>query len=850
MGQLAEQVKKKYPGAYDGKTDAEIESAIIAKYPGKYDHLATGTKEKGLPPNITLPDGSIVSSAYKGGERKDRRFIDTDKLRESMITGASKTPFPRLIGGLGEIGIQGIDLFNDPESIAAPGLLKGVNSRVLPSKMPEVVAPRAVPNIAAEGMTGNREVIPVRPKTTELPTKAKAGDKVKKTKEASQVNRWNSPEGKRLQELADKDTAGKLTAEELAEAQKLNALIRGVDPLPSQVKTSRIRTNDPSEGRRIMEEISGKQRQGLDSEIGAIGDIDSVRKGLNVEVPGTSKPGGLIHPEGPAGENAKELIRNTQSRIEGALKNSIHENVDELNNYLKQGQAQVDYANIAYPSKIKEVIGHLREKADWGEKRYPDSGFPGQRAHLEETTNYFRKLADDLEANPTNENLFKIREEIKNVLVEDPEMHVFRSKLGSETGALNVTLPSMPNIHFPKGFGATDVINAPKAIGASLDVSFPGRQGLWMIGRKEWRKSWAPMMKSLVSEDAYRKLQDSITNHPKFTEAVNNGLSLTDFAGVAVPKGMKTKAIGRLAQQEEQFGTRLVEQFTGGKYSPFRASNRAYSAFANNLRMSMYDNLTNKATRIAQKGGGIADRKMIAEYINSGSGRGSMGLTVGGKSDTLDKATELLNTVFWSPRFLASRVQLMNVPGNLMKMDKFTRQEYLRDLVTSVTGGATVLGIANLAGASVNLDPLEADFAKIKIDNTRVDLTGGFGPLIRFISMGVNGVLDLDEKGAKGPDAWKFIESKLSPSARFFKEVWTGEDYFGRDISAAKAAGSMITPMIAKDFYELYQNDPELFPLGGLALVGAGVQSYKERGKKGKMPSLSSSFPKMPSISD
>lgn len=639
--QLADQVRKKYPGAYDSKTDAEIETAIIKKFPGKYDHLAT----KKLPENITLPDGSIVSSAYKGGERKDRRIVDTDRLRESMITAASKTSFPRVAGFIGELGVSTLDLVNDPESVATAGMAGGLlkaGTKALPSRMPDVIPPKVIPNITTQAMTGAREILPVKSKVSvsEVP-----------------INRRTT-----------------------------------------RTEAPRIRKHDPAKGREIMEGLNPQAAPIIESSVSA-----------------TPVP--------------------------------------------KQGMM-------------------------------------------------------------------------------------------SETGALNVTLPSAPQIYVPKGgLSVTDVVNTPKALGAALDVSFPGRQGLWMVGRPQWAKSWAPMMKSLFSEKSYRKLQDSITQHPKFTEAVNNGLSLTDFAGVAVPKGMKTKAIGRLSQQEEQFGTRIVEQFTGSKYSPFRASNRAYSAFANNFRMSTYSDLTDKATRIAQKGGPIADRKMIAEYINTGSGRGSMGLTVGGKSETLEKASDLLNTVFWSPRFLASRAQLLNVPGNLIKMDKFTRQEYLRDMITSVVGGSSVLGIAHLAGTEVDLNPLSPDFAKIKVGNTRYDATQGFGPMIRFIAQGVNGILDISEKDASGPSAWKFVESKLQPATRWMKEIWTGKNYFERDITPGQASANLVTPLIAKDFYEIYQNDPSLFPLGGIpALAGISVQSYKDR-NKGKMPSLSTSFPKMPSIS-
>jgi len=45
-GPLASMVRKKYPGAYDDLSDADLEKAIIAKFPGVYDDLVTKDKPR------------------------------------------------------------------------------------------------------------------------------------------------------------------------------------------------------------------------------------------------------------------------------------------------------------------------------------------------------------------------------------------------------------------------------------------------------------------------------------------------------------------------------------------------------------------------------------------------------------------------------------------------------------------------------------------------------------------------------------------------------------------------------------------------------------------------------------
>lgn len=361
----------------------------------------------------------------------------------------------------------------------------------------------------------------------------------------------------------------------------------------------------------------------------------------------------------------------------------------------------------------------------------------------------------------------------------------------------------------PKGSKIVSAINITKSLASSGDLSFPLRQGIFVVGRKAWWNAWKPMIQAL-REGKYNEINETIFSNPRAKEAIDNGLDVTSLEG--------------LLKREEAFYSSLAEKIPiVGKYL-IKPSERAYITFANKLRMDLYNDLANKAEKL----GNPVDKKMLAAYINSATGRGSMGLRVGESSKTLEGAAPFLNTILFSPKLMFSRTQLLN-PMSYVKMDPFTRKEALRDLATITSMAGTVLGLAKLNGAEVDFDPTSPEFAKIKIGNTRIDPLGGFSQYVRFFSQAVKG-LGTDEPG---PDPRRFIESKLSPSAQFVLENIRKKDYFGRDVKIPDSVLKAFTPLLARDIYELWKEDPNLVPLSGLSALGVGVQTYGEADKKG-----------------
>jgi hypothetical protein len=380
-----------------------------------------------------------------------------------------------------------------------------------------------------------------------------------------------------------------------------------------------------------------------------------------------------------------------------------------------------------------------------------------------------------------------------------------------------------------------DVINAPKATSASGDLSAALHQGIFLMGRESWRKSLIPMLKA-VKKSNYEAQLAALEKDTSFGEAVTNGVKFSKV-GEAASKG------------EEQFGSSLAERLPLGIGKYFIApSERAYTSFLNHLRLGTYKNLVEAAEKL--KDPTITNRAAIANYVNTASGRGNMSLTIGPGSETGEKAAQLLNNFFFSPRFIASRVQLLN-PYTYYKLDPFLRKQAARDLATLTGVAATVLGSAHQAGAEVGMDPTSADFGKIKIGNTRVDALGGFGQYIRFASQIAKYAQSGGSEESKA-NLGKLVKSKLSPTARFADELVTGKDYFGRDTSVAKSVANTFTPLVAKDLIEAFKDDPKTAAMLAIpSIAGVPTQTYSNLGSSsGKRKSNRSGFkgPKIPTV--
>lgn len=443
------------------------------------------------------------------------------------------------------------------------------------------------------------------------------------------------------------------------------------------------------------------------------------------------------------------------------------------------------------------------------------------------------------------------QEEIDSVfkqLIDSPELQWFEKitagkALGKIFGEFGWTVPTewelaLLNRVFPQELTKTllskqstlkklsdigyDVVNVPRSIMASFDVSAPLRQGIFLAGShpKTFIKWLFDQFKYFGSEKSFNELQKSIISNPLYKLADESGLQLTSLDAISWLR-------------EEKFATPLAEKIPlVGAW--IRASGRAYTGFLNKLRMDVFSDLVTKAQKTGRNPLQDIDlSKSIATFVNAASGRGKM-------LKQLEPASKALNAFFFSPRLMASRLGLLN-PKYYITADPFVRKEALKSLFAFTWMIGTVWALASLAWAKVSTNSNSSDFAKIKIGDTRVDLAGGFQQYIVAASRLMSGKYVSSTSGKESTlgegykpttrydIALRTLENKEAPVASFITALLKQQDPLGEKIDLKKEIVSRFTPMILQDMIELYKEDPSLLPLAAIGALGGGVQTYQNQ---------------------
>lgn len=445
-------------------------------------------------------------------------------------------------------------------------------------------------------------------------------------------------------------------------------------------------------------------------------------------------------------------------------------------------------------------------------------------------------------------------DELFDLVKNHPTMTMF-DKINARTGLLKMLgadggkVPTANEIHllsqvFPKPLitgllknrpftkrfwdAVGNVVNIPRSLMASFDLSAPFRQGVFLVGRKEFYTSFANMFKVVGSEKAFQALKDEIASRPTYKLMRQGNLALSDISRV-------------LEKREEAFMSDWAEKIpVVGRM--VHASNRAYTGFLNKLRADTFDSFVKQAEAIG------VDLKhdehalnSVTRFINAATGRGSLG--------ALNQAAPVLSGVFFSPRLMASRVQMLN-PAFYVGLHPLARKEAFKSLLSFSGLALTVLGLASAAGLEVGVDPRSSDFGKIKVGNTRYDILGGFQQYIKFGAQ----ILTGEQVGQDGkvrklndPKAYRgstrltaiadFLRSKASPTTGYVANALDGKNVVGEPFDVVDETAKLFAPLNIQGMADAYK---DMGAKGLLTIIpatfGVGVQTYSPRPKKEKKP--------------
>lgn len=363
---------------------------------------------------------------------------------------------------------------------------------------------------------------------------------------------------------------------------------------------------------------------------------------------------------------------------------------------------------------------------------------------------------------------------------------------------------------------AKEALNLPRTVLSSWDVSAVLRQGGFIAIGNPSRAARAigPMFRGLASEHQARMVEQEILSRPNAPLYKRAKLYLAPLENL------------KLSAMEEQMMSTFADRIPG-----IRASNRAFMTFLNKLRADSFDQLLQS---IERKNGTLnnAELEAIGNYINVSTGRGNL--------DYWPQSGEVLATVFFSPRLVASRFQLL-AGQPLHRGSAATRTAILQEYGKFLLGMAAIYGLGRLAGATVQMDPRSSDFGKLKFGNTRLDVLAGLSQNTVLLSRLISGQTKNDGgelKAIRGETGFnqsnsadvlgRFMRSKFSPVIGNTVDVLAGENVVGEKVTPLSAAGGMLIPLPFHSLLDVMKDQglARGTALEVLSLFGFGLQYY------------------------
>ena len=298
---------------------------------------------------------------------------------------------------------------------------------------------------------------------------------------------------------------------------------------------------------------------------------------------------------------------------------------------------------------------------------------------------------------------------------------------------------------------------------ASSDLSYLLRQARALVGTKEFWKNIVPSIRAFFDERYYVEgLAEILKDEKMFKIARAMGVDFT-LPGIAKEEFYLAEKIKKLP---------IIGDLVAG-------SERAFVFFLNKVRFDCFKNGYRALMKM-----NLPEEEMtkhltlLAENLNIWTGRGTW--------KWVARHGDLLRLVLWAPRLYTAQLQQLNVL-RYVKMHPVLRQKYLFSALGGLALNALLDSLIffyfrHLLGykdVEIGLNPLSADFGRIRIGDTRIDFLGGLNQYVVLISRLLSGryISSLTGKEtefideteipigkSRGDILWNFIRNKFNPT--------------------------------------------------------------------------------------
>ena len=457
----------------------------------------------------------------------------------------------------------------------------------------------------------------------------------------------------------------------------------------------------------------------------------------------------------------------------------------------------------------QELIAKVREL----KKQLPDTNSEKQaidayRKNLQERIGAYQKMRTEMIAGT-------YKKPVKGDKVYDKETTRLKYELEQEKSATRSVEEAMrkkrANIAAKSFHKAAQVFNTSRAIMTSFDISALLRQGgLVTLGRPKL------LLKS-VNATAKAVMEGKMG----LFEVMENIKELP-FAELHAPSGLAiTVTEGRASKQEEAYLGEWSQYIPG-----VAMSERAYVAGLNQLRGELFAILC--STLAKDSAPTLDEAKMIANYVNIATGRGSLTAWAA----NFEGAAVGLAYAFWAPRYVASRFKYVGgqpIWAAKGRVRGLIAKEYGRTMI----GFGVVMSMLAMAAKlynddddnrpTVETDPRSGVFFRVRFGDRYYDLSSGIGQTITLLARlapeaiggGYKKTVDGRLIPLSGPDKpyggddqfdvlTRYVRTKFAPAVSSYIDAQTGKNVVGQDVGKLEALAGQVLPLAPRSTYEAY----------------------------------------------
>ncbi len=392
----------------------------------------------------------------------------------------------------------------------------------------------------------------------------------------------------------------------------------------------------------------------------------------------------------------------------------------------------------------------------------------------------------------------------------------------------------------------TNILNTPKSIVSSGDIGVTFRQMALLTFRHPVlaiKNTWVGI-RSMFSQNFSDDVMAALNGSPIAEERILHGLDITAVRG-GLLKGEEAFVSSWLQGLAARWGSFApVKKVLTAPLFPVakltQASERAFTTTLNKMRADVWD----KYFRLWEGVATDKELRAMAEVINIFSGRGAV-------PKKLKEVTALMNNILFSPQLQISRVQTLGLPVTLWKYPPKVRKYVIQSLVSFIatvggTVGMAAVGLPPLLKSmgvdvkvSVGKDPRSADFAKIRIGDTRLDPWSGLQQYVVLISRLLSGemktqagkIVDIDNEEA----LLRAFRGKEAPGFALLHDTFAGTTFLGEDFPPAEEdrfeeASNRLAPFFIRDVVEALKMEGYLGAIvAAPAWFGIGAMSYPSK---------------------